>query len=220
MTRPDLNPYTTEMRSRLIVAALVLAGVAAVCPSASAQSGQPRGVLPPQPQPQAPRTTAPATAAPKPAAPATAPATPQAAAPAATAPAPAASAARTTEAPPPEATLGAPVYPNATYMGSFDAGQGQRYYLFGTTAAYPTVLQFYRTALKDKGDEVFDIPPIWSFDIGRYREQTMAYPPSVTVRDHMAAGGKGYLYAAGSPEGQRFATVIQIVPPAPGEARR
>jgi hypothetical protein len=114
--------------------------------------------------------------------------------------------------------LGAPVYPNATFLGSFDAGMNQRYYLFGTSAAYQQVLQFYRTALKERGDEVFDIPPIWSFDIGRYREQTMAYPPSVTVRDHMAGGGKGYLHAAGA-EGQRFATVIQIVPPAPGDRR-
>ena len=187
------------MRSRYMVAALVLSGVAAVCPAAFAQSGQPRGVLPPQPAAQAPRPPAPTTAAPS-----TAPAAPQATAPAA-APAVAPSAAKTTEAPPSEATLGAPVYPNATFMGSFDAGQGQRYFLFGTTATYPTVLQFYRATLKDKGDEVFDIPPIWTFDIGRYREQTMVYPPSVTVRDHMAGGGTGYLYAAGAPEGQRFA---------------
>lgn len=208
MTRHDLNPYTTGMRSRYMVAALVLSGVVA----ASAQSGQPRGVLPPQPASQVPRPPAPTTTAPS-----TAPASPQATVPA---PAVAPSAAKTTEAPPSEATLGAPVYPNATFMGSVDAGQGQRYYLFGTTAAYQTVLQFYRTTLKDRGDEVFDIPPIWSFDIGRFREQTMVYPPSVTVRDHMAGGGKGYLYAVGAPEGQRFATVIQIVPPAPGEARR
>ena len=46
----------------------------------------------------------------------------------------------------------------------------------------------------------------------------MVYPPSVTVRDHVAGGGKGYLHAAGS-EAQRFATVIQIVPPAPGDRR-
>ena len=97
---------------------------------------------------------------------------------------------------------------------------GQRYFLFGTTATYSQVMAFYRGALKSKGEEVFDIPPIWTFDIGRYREQTMVYPPSVTVRDHAAGPGRGYLHAAGGAEGQRYATVIQIVPPAPGEVRR
>jgi hypothetical protein len=210
---------------RAATSALVLAVVASA-PPAWAQSTQPaprpaeRGVLPPNPSgtqarpapapPPKPATAVPASQAPaRPAAsaPATAPAQPAAA-----------PAGPPAEAPPSEAVLGAPVYPNATFLGSFDAGQNQRYYLFGTSAAYQQVLQFYRTALKDRGDEVFDIPPIWSFDIGRYREQTMAYPPSVTVRDHMAGGGKGYLHAGGG-EGQRYATVIQVVPPVPGERR-
>lgn len=198
-------------RTRVIAAALAL--LAALAPCASAQSTtpatrpQPRGVLPPQPQGAQPATAKPAV-----------PAAPAAAAPAPAAPA-AATAPASQPAAPTEAQLGAPVYPNATFLGSFDAGMNQRYYLFGTPAAYAQVLTFYRTVLKDRGDEVFDVPPIWSFDIGRFREQTMVYPPSVTVRDHMTGGGKGYLHATG-PEAQRYATVIQIVPPAPGEARR
>jgi hypothetical protein len=206
---------------RAVAFAFVLA-VAAFTPAARAQSTQPaprppqRGVLPPQPagtQPARPAPAAPAQPAPA----ATTPASPGTAAPpsaqAAAAPAPAPA-----ETPPPEAVLGAPVYPNSTFLGSYDAGLDQRYYLFGTPAAYSQVLAFYKTALKKGGDEVFDIPPIWTFEIGRYREQTMVYPPSVTVRDHVAGGGKGYLYAAGT-EAQRFPTVIQIVPPAPGERR-
>ena len=179
----------------------------------------PRGVLPPQPgttaqpaRPQpVPRTPATIGTSPAPAAPA-----PAAPTPAVTAPATAATAA----AAPSEAELGAPVYPTAAYLGSFDAGLGQRYYLFGTTATYSQVIAFYRGALKTRGEEVFDVPAIWSFEIGRYREQSMAYPPSVTVRDHASGPGGGYLHASGRPEGQRYATVIQIVPPAPGEARR
>jgi hypothetical protein len=199
------------MKSSRTVVAAVLVAMTALAPAALAQSTQPaprpapRGVLPPQPQGK-PGSSPPAPAPAQPA-----PAVPAAPAQPATAPA--------AEPAPTEAVLGAPVYPNATFLGSYNAGQGQRYYLFGTTAQYAQVLAFYRTALKSRGDEIFDIPPIWAFDIGRYREQTMAFPPSVTVRDHMAGGGKGYLHAAGA-EGQRFATVIQIVPPAPGEGRR
>src|SRR5260221_341504 len=33
---------------------------------------------------------------------------------------------------PTEASLGVPIYPAAEFVGSFDAGRGQRYYLFGT----------------------------------------------------------------------------------------
>lgn len=200
------------MNSLRAAAFVFVLAASAFAPAARAQSTQPaprppqRGVLPPQPA-----ATQPAPTATTPAAPGAA--TPPAAQAAAASPAPAPA-----EAPPTEAALGAPVYPNSLYLGSYDAGLNQRYYLFGTTAAYSQVLAFYKTALKKGGDEVFDIPPIWTFDIGRYREQTMVYPPSVTVRDHVAGGGKGYLHAAGT-EAQRFATVIQIVPPAPGDRR-
>src|SRR5262245_31344833 len=35
---------------------------------------------------------------------------------------------------PTEATLGVPLYPAGQFIASFDAGRGQRYYIFGTTA--------------------------------------------------------------------------------------
>ena len=150
------------MNSLRAAAFVFVLAAAAFAPAARAQSTQPaprppqRGVLPPQPagtQPARPATAAPAQPAPA----ATAPASPAPAMPpgaqtaAASAPAPA-------EAPPPEAVLGAPVYPNSVYLGSYDAGLNQRYYLFGTPAAYSQVLAFYKTALKKGGDEVFDIP--------------------------------------------------------------
>jgi hypothetical protein len=150
----------------------------------------------------------------------------QPARPAATpAPAPTAAGAATTQAAsqaakaPTEAELGAPLYPGSVFLGSFNAGQGQRMHLFGTAATFSQVMTFYRATLKTKGEEVFDVPPTWAFDIGRFREQTMAFPPSVTIRDHTAGGERGYLHAAGAAQ-QRFPTVIQIVPPAPEEARR
>src|SRR5689334_4925247 len=94
----------------LTVTCLLLKG------SAEAQVPQP---FPRPRDPQAPARPAPTA----PAAPAPAP--PAAATPAAPEPAPAADGAPT------EATLGFPIYPNAQFIASYDAGKNQRYYLFG-----------------------------------------------------------------------------------------
>ncbi len=181
---------------------LLLALAGAPAAPAVAQTAQPpRGVLPPQP----------GSATQQPAAPPTTP-VPQAAATATPPPA------SEVEPTPSELVLGAPIYPGATFLRSFSAGQGQRYYLFGTNDSYAQVVAFYRQALKSRGSEVYDVPPVWTFDLGRFREESMAYPPSVVVRDHMAGGQRGYLHAAGT-EAQRYATIVQMVPPPPGTRR-
>ena len=41
---------------------------------------------------------------------------------------------------PTESTLGVPVYPGADFLGSFDAGKGQRYYLYGTNASFTEIV--------------------------------------------------------------------------------
>ena len=122
------------------------------------------------------------------------------------------------DAVPTQATLGLPVYPAATYLASFDAGQGQRYYLFGTNASFAEIVAYYRTYLKDKGDLVFDQPPTHIFEVGRFREETMAYPPGITVKDYTWNGSEGYLHVKAGAPPQRYRTIIQIVPapPAPG----
>ena len=56
------------------------------------------------------------------------------------------------------------------------------------------------------------------FDIGRFREETMAFPPSVTVKDYTWAGSLGYLNPKRGAEPARFRTIIQIVPAPPGDA--
>ena len=45
---------------------------------------------------------------------------------------------------PNEASLGVPIYPAATFLASYDAGQGQRYYLFGSTAPFADSVAYYR----------------------------------------------------------------------------
>jgi hypothetical protein len=82
---------------------------------------------------------------------------------------------------PTEATLGMPIYPGAEFLASYDAGRGQRYYLFGTNAGFAEIVNYYRNVLKQKGELVYEEPPVHEFDVGRYREETMAFPPGVTI---------------------------------------
>jgi hypothetical protein len=120
---------------------------------------------------------------------------------------------------PAEGALGVPVYPSAQFIASYDAGKGQRYYLYGTTTPFAEIVQYYRNALKQRGDLVFEEPPIHQFDIGRFREETMAFPPSVTVKDYTWGGGAGYLVPKADGKPLRFPTIIQIVPNPPVVAR-
>lgn len=113
---------------------------------------------------------------------------------------------------PTEATLGVPVYPGAEFIASYDAGKGQRYYLFGTNASFAEIVNYYRTVLKQKGDLVYEEPPVQEFDIGKYREETMAFPPSVTVKDYTWGGAAGYMNPKRGKQPPRFKTIIQIVP--------
>jgi hypothetical protein len=113
---------------------------------------------------------------------------------------------------PNEQTLGIPVYPGADFLVSYDAGKGQRYYLFGTNTPFADIVTYYRGVLKQRGDLVFEQPPIHEFDVGRFREDTMAFPPGVTVKDYTWGGSPGYLNPKRGAEPARYKTIIQIVP--------
>lgn len=113
---------------------------------------------------------------------------------------------------PTEATLGVPIYPGAEFLASYDAGQGQRYYLFGTNAGFVEMVNYYKTVLKQKGELIYEAPGVHQFDIGRFREESMAFPPSVTVKDYTWGGAAGYLNPKRGAQPARFKTVIQIVP--------
>lgn len=117
-----------------------------------------------------------------------------------------------TESAPGESQLGVQIYPGAQFLASYDAGRGQRYFLFGTTASFLDVVTYYRTALKQRGELIFDAPATHQFDIGRFREDTMAFPPSVTVKEFQSQVSQGYPNPRPNAEPARFPTVIQIVP--------
>lgn len=108
--------------------------------------------------------------------------------------------------------LGAPIYPSAVYLTSYDAGRGQRFYLFGTTVPYPELVMYYKTVLKQKGDELFEAPPTHQFETGRFRDETMAFAPSVTIKDYTFGGSAGFPNPKKGAKPERFPTVIQIVP--------
>jgi len=114
---------------------------------------------------------------------------------------------------PGEPQLGVQLYPGAQFLASYDAGRGQRYYLFGSTASFLDIVTFYRTELKQKGELVFDLPATHQFDLARFREETMAFPPSVTVKEFQSQVSQGYPNPRPNGEPARFPTVIQIVPP-------
>jgi hypothetical protein len=192
------------MRS-LILGLLMSGSVAATALGQTPQpfprpGGTPSQPPAPAPVPQTPRPTAPA-----PATPATAQPAPPAAAP-------------VQDGAPSAATLGFPIYPTAQFIASYDAGRGQRYYLFGTTAPYAELVTFYRAQLKERGDEVFNQPPTHMFQVGRFREDTMAFPPGVTVKDWTWGGSPGYPNPKLGAEPTRYPSVIMIVPAPPAAA--
>ena len=158
----------------------------------AAQQGQP--VPQPFPKPGQPPVQAPARPPQPPPAPAAAPADPAAA------------------AAPTEATLGVPIYPTAQFITSYDAGRGQRFYLFGSAASFSDLVAYYRTVLKQRGDVVFEVPATHAFDVGRFDDRTMAFPPGVTIKDFQSDVSQGFPNPKPGGQPARFPTIIQIVP--------
>jgi hypothetical protein len=182
--------------------------IAAASSSWSLAQAFPQSTPPPTQNPPVPRpfpgTTPPSTPTSKPAEPTGTPAT----------------AGKTAQPPAPaqvDPNLGAtPLYPGAEYLGSFDAGRNQRYHLYGTNAPYAEIVTYYKNVLKRGGSEISRTPAIQQFELGRFDDETMAFPPSVVVKDYTWNSSPGYLHVVGTTE-KRFRTIIQIVPVGPGK---
>jgi hypothetical protein len=116
------------------------------------------------------------------------------------------------DAAPTEALLGVPIYPGAQFIASYDAGRGQRYYIFGSAAPFVDLVTFYRTVLKQKGELVYEVPATHEFDVGKYNEDTMAFPPGVTVKDFQSEVSQGYPNPKPGGQPARFPSIVQIVP--------
>ena len=159
----------------------------------------------PFPRPGEPVSQPPRPAAPAPPPPAQTPAPPRTPPPAA----PPATQPRT------DPTLGVPLYPSAQLISSSDAGRGQRFVTYGTTSPFAEVVMYYRTQLDERGTLVFKEPPTHMFEVGRFRDETMAFPPGVTVKD-WTWGSQGYPNPKPGGQPARFPTVIIIATPPAG----
>lgn len=112
----------------------------------------------------------------------------------------------------PDLAEGLPLYPAAQFLETFDAGKGQQYHLYGTNASFAEIVTYYKTTLKNSGRVIFQGPLMHQFDLGRFQEESMAYPPSVVVKDYTWNGQAGYLHVSGTTS-TRYKTIIQIVKP-------
>ena len=119
------------------------------------------------------------------------------------------------EAAPTEAMLGISIFPGAQFIKSYDAGRGQRYYIFGSPASFVDLVTYYRTVLRDKGELVYEVPATHEFDVGKFNENTMAFPPGVTIKDFQSDISQGYPNPKPGGQPARFPTIIQIVPVVP-----
>jgi hypothetical protein len=50
------------------------------------------------------------------------------------------------------------------------------------------------------------------FEVGRFRDDAMAFPPGVTIKDYTWGGSKGYPNPRRPANPERFPTIIMIVP--------
>jgi hypothetical protein len=111
--------------------------------------------------------------------------------------------------------LGVPIFPGAQFITSYDAGRSQRYYIFGSDKTFIDLVAWYRTMLKQKGELVYDVPATHEFDVGKYDEDRMAFPPGVTIKEFKGELSEGYPNPKAGAQPARFPTVIQIVPVTP-----
>jgi len=111
------------------------------------------------------------------------------------------------------------VYPSAQFIAAYDAGRGQKYYLYGSEMPFAALVKYYQSALKTRGNLVFEMPATYMFEVGRFREETMAFPPGVTIKDYTWNGSAGYLNPKKNGKPARFPSIIQIVPPQEGAPR-
>ena len=106
---------------------------------------------------------------------------------------------------------GVPLYPGAELLTTIDGAGGQSIFLFGTDMPYSDIIAFYKTQFRISGTEVFRSPAMHQFDLGQFRAESMAYRPSVVVKDYSGTDAvSGYLHVSGTTE-KRYRTVIQIV---------
>ena len=113
-----------------------------------------------------------------------------------------------------------PDLPQRPYITSYDAGRGQRFHLFGTSARFADMVRYYSVVLRERGRRVYDAPPIHQFETARFRDREMDYRPSVTIKDYTWNGAAGYINTTPGGDPAAFPTIIQITTLPEGAANR
>jgi hypothetical protein len=82
--------------------------------------------------------------------------------------------------------LGCALFPQLRLLETYDAGSGQKYFILARTRRTSRSCSSNRTSLRTGGREIYraPAPAMQQFDLGRFQEETMAYPPSVVVKDY------------------------------------
>ena len=119
---------------------------------------------------------------------------------------------------PTEEELGMPIFPNSQYITSYDAGRGQHFHLFGSTATFVDLVGYYSVVLDERGRRVYNRPAIHQFETGPFRDREMDYRPSVTIKDYSLNGSPSYLNTAPGGDPPAFSTIIQITTTLPAGA--
>jgi hypothetical protein len=129
-------------------------------------------------------------------------------------PAPAPQAGQTGQPAPVDARLtGVPIYPSADFLESFDIGDGQSVFVFGTNDLYDDVVAYYKSQLGKSSEVSKREPAIQQFDLGSTGSGSITKQrPSVLVKDFTWPDPAGYLHVSGAVS-TRYKTLIQIIPP-------
>ena len=108
--------------------------------------------------------------------------------------------------------LGVPIYPGAQFIASSRRRTRPALLHLRLAGGVRRSGDDYRTALKQKGELVCDVPATHEFDVGKFNEDTMAFAPGVTIKDFQSDISQGYPNPKPGGQPARFPTIIQIVP--------
>jgi hypothetical protein len=108
---------------------------------------------------------------------------------------------------------GVPIYPGVDFLESFDIGDGQSLFVFGTNDMYESVVAFYKNEVGRATEVSKREPAIQQFDLGSTSGGSITKQrPSVLVKDFTWPDPAGYLHVSGA-AATRYKTLIQIIPP-------
>jgi len=103
-------------------------------------------------------------------------------------------------------------FPGAQFITSYDAGRGQRYYIFGTAGVVCRTRGLLSDRAQQKGELVYEVPATHEFDVGKYREETMGFRGRDESRTSVGDLARDIPILNRGRTACKISTLIQIVP--------